>query len=595
VTSDLSSTADTRTDPAEAVQGELEALLRDARAGFGQKPADNDRADGSRPPLPTLGAVRVQLWQEGRCLASGQAAAGDRSTAVRDAAAQAATVAEKHDDVGFDDELAYLVVEAIDTMELIEPDGLSGLIASVQPGIHGLTLRDGDDALGSWPSDAIRDSDGGPRWIKGLVKAVRPPGRRLPSSVQVERFTTLQMIGPLRAPGEDPPADGRSGGDRANINEPADAVRLIGGTRVEPITAVTRSRLLQSSARAGAWLMRHQRRSGLYGYEYQPGTEQWSATDSMVRQAGCAWAMAALAPTTTVPSVRRSATLSVAGIAHAYGRRDGPGGLYYFRGETGPARLGAIPLFVLAASELGPRAPLPKDTLDRLTATMEALQQRDGSFGTEVRGLEFEGSETYFAGQITLALARRFTATKRRRTGQAVERAIAYYRAWWDDGNQDLSFLTWMLQACDTWHSVADDAAAREFAFAMADWALPFQHERSHANPQWVGAYEGSPGIGTAAYTEGMLRAFAMARRVGDQERVERYRESVITALRFLLQLTLEPADLAFVGGKEHRGAVRSSLRRQTLRCDNAQHFLMATLIGAALLETNDYEVDRTE
>ena len=52
-----------------------------------------------------------------------------------------------------------------------------------------------------------------------------------------------------------------------------------------------------------------------------------------------------------------------------------------FAGRTGPARLGAIPLFVMAASELGPRAPLPKGTLDRLTATMEALQQRDGSFG----------------------------------------------------------------------------------------------------------------------------------------------------------------------------------------------------------------------
>ena len=77
-------------------------------------------------------------------------------------------------------------------MEQIEPEGLSGLIASVQPGVHGLVLRDGDTAVGSWPSDAIRESDGGPRWIKSLVMGVRPPGRRLPTTVQVERFTTLQ-------------------------------------------------------------------------------------------------------------------------------------------------------------------------------------------------------------------------------------------------------------------------------------------------------------------------------------------------------------------------------------------------------------------
>ncbi len=49
VTSDLSSAADKRADPGEADQGELEALLRDARAGFGQKPADNGGAGGSRP------------------------------------------------------------------------------------------------------------------------------------------------------------------------------------------------------------------------------------------------------------------------------------------------------------------------------------------------------------------------------------------------------------------------------------------------------------------------------------------------------------------------------------------------------------------
>jgi hypothetical protein len=595
VTSEFPSTADEHTGTAEADQNALEALLRDARAGFALESDRDGDADDSGPALPEPGAVRVQLWQSGRCLAAGQASATDRSTAVRRAAAHAAALLEKQADANFDDGSAYLVVEAVEAMQPIEPGGLSGLIASVQPGVHGLILRDGDNAVGSWPSDAIRDSDGGPRWIKSLVKAVRPPGRRLPATVRVERFTTLQTIGPLRDSAEDRPADEPSNGARAGVDTMPAAVRLIGGTRVEPVAAVTKSRLLQSSAQAGAWLMRHQLRSGLYGYEYQPGAKQWSAADSMVRQAGCAWAMAALAPTTTVASVRRSANLAVAGIAHAYGRRDGPGGLFYFRGKTGPARLGTIPLFVMAASELGPRAPLPKDTLDRLTATMEALQRRDGSFGTEVRGLTFEGSETYFAGQLTLALARRHTATKRRRTGQAVERALSHYRTWWDAGNQDLSFLAWMIQACDTWHSVTGDQAASEFAFAMADWALPFQHARSHPNPQWIGAYEGSPGIGTAAYTEGMLRALATARRVGDHERVERYQESVVGAFRFLLQLTLEPADLAFIGGKEHRGAVRSSLRRHTLRCDNAQHFLMAALVGAALLTPDDYEVDQAD
>ena len=51
--------------------------------------------------------------------------------------------------------------------------------------------------------------------------------------------------------------------------------------------------------------------------------------------------------------------------------------------------------------------------------------------------------------------------------------------------------------------------------------------------------------------------------------------------MRFLLSLTMQEADLAYVGGREHLGAVRSSLQRRNLRCDNAQHFARAAL-GAA-------------
>ena len=43
----------------------------------------------------------------------------------------------------------------------------------------------------------------------------------------------------------------------------------------------------------------------------------------------------------------------------------------------------------------------------------------------------------------------------------------------------------------------------------------------SHPNPLWVGGYEGSPGIGTAAYTEGMTFGRARATQTVAFERVE--------------------------------------------------------------------------
>ncbi len=595
---------------------DADSLLTAARDGFAHPLSDADaNATGAPAPTDWDGRVRVQIWRAGECLAAAEAVDADPRAAVRHAAALAAArlhsgqstaAAAALSDDQRDAEDLFLDIEAVDAIETITPDGLAGLIRDVEPGLHGLVLSEGDRSAAGWPpnaarphggqtSDVLRDSDAGPKWVKALIKEVRPPGARLPPSVRVQRFTTAHAVGPTTAP---------SHGDALA------ASRLIGGVRVVPQDAVTKTALLEAATWAGAWLARHQRGNGLLRYEYQPATKQWSAADSIVRQAGCAWSLAALARLhsgqSTPPAARRhsgqspaapqegflrNAFLAVGGITKYGVKRDGPGRLFYVVDGTGQARLGAIPLLLLAATELEQQRPLAPTTVDRLTATLLALQERDGSFGLDLRGLRFEGSEIYYAGQIVLALARRYAVTKRGRTADAVQRALPYYRGWWRDGNEHLSFLTWMLQACDAWHAIKGDEEAAEFAYEMADWALQFQHGPDHSNPTWVGAYESTPGIGTAAYTEGMLRALAIAKRRDDAERIDRYRRAVLLAMRFLLQLTVEPVDLAFIGGQEHRGAVRSSLRRNTLRCDNAQHLLMAALGTAGLLEDNEFDL----
>ena len=148
-----------------------------------------------------------------------------------------------------------------------------------------------------------------------------------------------------------------------------------------------------------------------------------------------------------------------------------------------------------------------------------------------------------------------------------------------------------MLQACDAWDAVHPDPDAVAFAYAMADWALPFQFGSDHPNPAWVGGYAGGPGIGTAAYTEGMAAALAIAKRHADTDRAERYRRSVLLAQRFLLQLVVEPPDLFHYPSATHLGGVRRNLAGYTLRCDNAQHFLMAALRTARLLRDEEFRL----
>ena len=522
------------------------------------------------------GRVRVGLWRAGELLGRAETATGasadqttneaagnDIAAAVRSAAAAAVGEGLPDDTGGI-----YIDVEVVTEVEPITPDGLSGLLFALDSGIHGLVLRDGDKAAGGWPADALRGGRGNARWTKALLREVRPPGARLPADVGVARFRARQVVAPLAVP----------------TGRPAPIVPMQGATRVVDASAVTRQELARAASLAGAWLARHQQANGLFHYAFLERTRAWSDQDSLVRQAGCAWALAVLARVAPNSGFAPPAARAMQGIARIALKRDGPGNLAYLQFSDGPPRLGAIPLFLLATDEWGPRSPVDTRARDRLTATLLALQTPAGGFGTQVRGFELEGSETYYGGQIALALGRRFAVTKRDRIASAGLRAVRYYREWWQDGNEDLSFLTWMIQACDAWHAVRNDETARDFAFQMADWALTSQHPADHPNPLWAGAFERTPGVGTAAYTEGMLRALALARRVGDEDRVARYSDSVRDAMRFLLQLSMEDADLAFVGGPEHRGAIRSSLRRRNLRCDNAQHFIMSALGGATEL-----------
>ena len=543
-----------------------EALLTFAREGV-EAPAPSDP-----PPWTTVaGRVRVGLWRSGVMLGRAEAADTDLATALRRAGGAAAAAVDG--DIPADDKYnaTLLDVEVVTMTQFVRPAGLSGLMHATQAGIDGLVLRDGDDAAGGWPADALRGGRTSARWAKGLLREVRPPGTRLPPSVAVLRFRTREVVGMLW-----PPSDRNVG-----------VAAMQGATRVVWPQAVGQQDLVRAAGRAGMWLVRHQREDGLFRYLFQHQTQSWSSDDSLVRQAGCAWAMARLARRLPDAGFAAPTKRAIEGLEQLSLKRGGPGNLAYMQVGDDPPRLGAIPLFLLAADEWDRHSPIDESTRERLAATLLAVQSPEGGFGVDARGLTLEGSETYYAGQIALALARRFEVTGRQRMAEAGLAALRYYRQWWDDGNRDLSFVTWMLQACEAWYRLRYDDEARDFGFEMADWALQFQ-QPDDVNLLWGGAFESTPGIGTAAYTEGIVRAVAIAEQAGDAERAERYSQSVRGAMRFLMQLCVEDPDLAFTGGPEQRGAVRSSLRRRNLRCDNAQHFIMAALGAVEVVYTDE-------
>ncbi|MYJ01093.1 MAG: hypothetical protein F4102_02025 [Chloroflexi bacterium] len=526
-------------------------ILSAARAGFAG--AQADALDGEV-------AARARLWRAGRIVAQAESCGSDGLEAAQSAGADLrAALADESDQPG---DALFVEVEAERSTRT--PEGLIGLLQTPLPGRHGLLLRDGERTARGWPIDALRTDGRTAAWVKALNREVRPPGARLAS------FTTVEAVGTV-AP---------TNGER--ISPRAGGFRLVDRDEVLP------DRLTGSALQAAAWLLRHQRPDGSFAYEYAPPSADneggWTWFDQLVRQCGCAWGIATVARLTRDRKIAEAAARAVGGILDRHLRRDGPGRLFYLEDMYGEAKLGAPPLLLLAVCELGASLRIPRETVDQLTASLLAVQSQDGRLGTRARGLELEGSETYYAGQIVLALARLHAIRKRPRLRTAVKRSLAHYRArWGDEAERDLSFTTWMIQACDQWHALTNEEQTRDYAYAMADWALEEQHGEDCENPLWVGAFQNMPGIGTAAYSEGIVSALAIAQREGDQERVERYRESLILSMRFLLQLSLDGPEHTLVGGPEQIGGVRSALHRAGLRCDNAQHYLMSMLRARAL------------
>ena len=528
-------------------------ILSAARAGFAGAPFE--AADESV-------AARARLWRAGIVVAEAEAAAADGLAAAQVAGGELRAAMG----AGGDQPGDALGIEVESEREPRRPDGLIGLLQTPLPGRHGLLLRDGERIACGWPFDALRTDGRTAAWVKRLNRQARPPGARLASSTSVEIFTTVEALGAV-APLDDERIAPRSGG-----------FRLVELDQVLP------DRLSGSALQAAAWLLRHQRPDGSFAYEFSPSEQAWSPFDQLVRQCGCAWAIAMVARLTRDRKIGEAAARAIGGILERHLRRDGPGRLFYLEDMYGEAKLGAIPLLLLAISELGASLRVTRETVEQLTASLLAVQAPDGRFETTARGLELEGSETYYAGQIVLALARRYGIRPRTRLRAVVERSLLHYRERWaDEAERDLSFTTWMIQACDQWHALLGDEAAREYAYEMADWALREQHGADAAHPLWVGAFQDTPGIGTAAYSEGIASALAIAQRAGDAERAERYRSALLLSMRFLLSLSIDGAEHALVGGVEHVGGVRSALHRSGLRCDNAQHYLMAMLRARAL------------
>jgi len=370
---------------------------------------------------------------------------------------------------------------------------------------------------------------------------------------------------------------------------PEGVVRL---HRLRPLgdAPATRDELLDRLDLATDRLVTSQRASGLFLYRYHPFTGRVARDNArLVRQAGCAYAVAAAAEAETDPvwheELRASARDAVAAL-RAFESRTHAGTLCFERDGPEPAPLGAVALVLLALQFAGLRGELGP-LAGELVRTILGAQAADGCFRCDLQRPGAQpGSpgQNFYPGEALLALtyeAERGDAA----CAEAIARALPWYRRHFRRAPSP-AFVLWQVDAWRRAEALAgagavdlDAGELRRFVFELVDWILPFQQG---APSDFAGGFAVNgrpPGFSTSLYAEAAIRAFELARRHGDEPRSERYRKAALRGLSFLMRLQIvEEMTPLFRAPELALGATTSSLDDFTIRCDFDQHTITAFL-----------------
>jgi hypothetical protein len=280
-----------------------------------------------------------------------------------------------------------------------------------------------------------------------------------------------------------------------------------------------------------------------------------------------------------------------------YKERDGLGSIEY----DGNSKLGAIALALGAIMESPIRSELVEEEAG-LRRTIDHLWQANGSFRSFlVAGREKEDAPTfqnYYPGEALLSLAMTFAETKAPELEQKILTSARYYKDW-HLKNRSPAFVPWHTQAYYIMWQQRRHVELEDWIFEMNDWLLGMQENSMVVYEDTLGRFYdpknpkyGAPhASATGVYLEGLIDAFALAREVADEKRVQKYRRAILLGLRDAMQLEFaDEIDWFYVANPERvKGGLRSAVYDNQIRVDNVQHVLMGLQKILQIFKPEDY------
>ena len=373
---------------------------------------------------------------------------------------------------------------------------------------------------------------------------------------------------------------------------------LFRGKRVVEQREVSRTFVQEQERALGDFLCRSVQPDGRMLYMVYPSLEKEDRKrNNMIRQ----W-MATVALSRTARFRNDQTIFDLAEKNIRYNLRK----FYHASGKLGlieyerKVKLGAVALAVLSLLE-HPKRSMFKKHEQRLWNTIDYLWDDTGAFRTFFKPFGRNDVQNFYPGEALLAWAFLYEETRDEQLLDRFMKSMRYYRQWHRE-QRNPAFIPWHAQAYYKVHRLTGEPELAEFIFEMSDWLLAmaqWHHNTRHADalgrfhdpahPEYGPPHASATGV----YLEGLIDAFELARRLGDDERRERYRLAIVRGLRSVEQLTLRDEVDMFYLSPEARalvhGGVRTTVYDNIVRIDNVQHNQMAILKILEIFEDDDF------
>lgn len=330
------------------------------------------------------------------------------------------------------------------------------------------------------------------------------------------------------------------------------------------------------------WLMNNLHDNGRLTYKYWPSLEKESNANNMIRQFMGTTAIGRWAKYVGSDEIYQKQKKNMQYNFDRFYEEDGALGFIEYRNKI---KLGAASLAALSIIESKNKDDFFSNERKIRKFTFE-MWNEDGSMKTFYKSKRND-NQNFYPGEALLYWSEIYKENKNPELLRKFMKSFYYYKDW-HLKNRNPAFIPWHTQAYYNMWLDTGNKDLEDFIFLMNDWLIETMQKnevirykdtegRFYTSRKRFGPPHASS---TGVYLEGLIDAYKLAKAVGDFERMENYRISIVKGIRSVMQLQFtDEVDTYYVSRKEKvLGGIRTTVYDNEIRVDNVQHNLMGVI-----------------